>query len=82
MLECCFHSESGFSLLSSEEPAAPSPSTAKKSAQPSKLVDLGAASTYAQQQQQQTKPSSTGNGILESVFGEPVQAQPPQSTGT
>lgn len=79
--------ESGTSLLTEEQPQVvpqPSPNVAKKSAQPSKLVDLGAASAYASQQQQQKEQSqsqpNTGNGLLE-VFGDMTQAQP-QSSAT
>ena len=60
----------------------PSPSTAKKSNQPSKLVDLGAAAAFAstaQQQQQQQQQQSSGAGDLFGVFEGSSQPQP-QST--
>ena len=59
----------------------PSPSTAKKSSQPSKLVDLGAAATFASQQQassSQPQPQSTGGGELFGIFQ--GSSQPPQQT--
>lgn len=80
--------ESGSSVLSEEQqqqqqqpPSQPSPVATKKSSQPSKLVDLGAASAYASQQQKQPPAaqqvtSSTGNGVLDQVFGSTLQTQP------
>ena len=46
----------------------PSPSTAKKSNQPSKLVDLGAAATFANTAQQQ-QPVVTSGGGGDDLFG-------------
>ena len=48
----------------------PSPSTAKKSNQPSKLVDLGAAAAFASTAQQQQQQSSVGVGGGSSGGGE------------
>ena len=52
----------------------PSPNTAKKSSQPSKLVDLGAAATFASTAQQQQQQSS-GAGDLFGVFEGSSQPQ-------
>ncbi len=70
--------ESGQTLLSTDEPpqpkSSPKPSPRaspgpKKGPQPSKLVDLGAASTYGSRKQQQ-QPSG-GGGDLFGGFGQP-----------
>lgn len=68
-----FYSFSGFEKMSQD-----SPSTARKTGQPSKLVDLGAAAAFAQQSAstQQQAPSSTQQGLL---FGD---SQQPKTTAT
>jgi len=77
--------ESGQSLLSTDDSSqpknSPKPSpraspNPKKGSQPSKLVDLGAASSYGSQKQQQS--SSGGGG---DIWGDMSSAQPAGNTG-
>ena len=64
-------------------PSRPSPQVTKKGSQPSKLVDLGAASTYAASQKttqpSQPQPNTSNQGELFDVFGDFSTA--PTSTG-
>ena len=58
----------------------PSPSTSKKSSQPSKLVDLGAAATFASQAttattQKQQQEQSSAAGDLFGIFDGSAQTQ-------
>lgn len=54
-----------FTVASSDSYPSSSMVPAKKSSQPSKLVDLGAAASFASQQQQQQQPLATSTTVSE-----------------
>jgi hypothetical protein len=56
--------------------APPQPAPPKKSSQPTKLVDLGAAAAFASQAAAENQRRETANSTIDSVFGD-FSSQPP-----
>ncbi|CAI8009116.1 Clathrin interactor 1 [Geodia barretti] len=64
------------SITSSKTDTAPQPAPLKKSSQPTKLVDLGAAAAFASQAAAENQRRETANSTIDSVFGD-FSSQPP-----